>query len=42
MEYRNLFLELGGDNFYLVPCLNDSEDGINLINDLLESNLWKN
>lgn len=40
IEYRNLFLELGGNNFSLVPCLNDSEDGINLINDLLEKNLW--
>jgi ferrochelatase len=41
MEYRDLFLELGGENFSLVPCLNDSDDGIKLINDLLESNLWK-
>jgi ferrochelatase len=39
MEYRNLFLELGGDNFSLVPCLNNSEDGIKLINNLLETNL---
>jgi ferrochelatase len=42
MEYRELFLELGGKNFSLIPCLNDSNDGIKLINDLLESNLWKN
>lgn len=42
MEYRELFLELGGEKFSLVPCLNDSDDGIKLINDLLESNLWKN
>jgi len=41
MEYRDLFLELGGEKFSLVPCLNDSDDGIKLINDLLESNLWK-
>ncbi len=40
MEYRDLFLELGGENFSLVPCLNDSDDGILLINDLLEKNLW--
>ncbi|MFT4717929.1 MAG: ferrochelatase [Rickettsiales bacterium] len=39
MEYRDLFLELGGKNFSLVPCLNDSDDGIKLINDLLENNL---
>lgn len=40
IEYKNLFLELGGDNFSLVPCLNDSDDGIELINNLLEENLW--
>jgi ferrochelatase len=39
MEYRDLFLELGGKNFSLVPCLNDSEGGIRVINDLLENNL---
>jgi ferrochelatase len=40
MEYRDLFLEPGGENFSVVPCLNDSDDGILLINDLLEKNLW--
>ncbi|MFT5703745.1 MAG: ferrochelatase [Rickettsiales bacterium] len=39
MEYRDLFLELGGKNFSLVPCLNDSDGGIKVINDLLEKNL---
>ena len=42
MEYRDLFLELGGSNFSLVPCLNDSDDGVNLIENLLESSLWSN
>jgi protoporphyrin/coproporphyrin ferrochelatase len=41
MEYRDLFLGLGGKNFSLVPCLNDSDDSIKLINDLLENNLWQ-
>jgi len=41
MEYKDLFLEAGGKNFSLVPCLNDSEDGINLIYHLLKSNLWQ-
>ena len=41
MEYKDLFLELGGKNFSLIPCLNDSDDGIKLIGNLLESNLWK-
>lgn len=40
IEYRNLFLELGGQNFSLVPCLNDGPDAIKLINNLLEANLW--
>ena len=40
MEYRELFLELGGEKFSLVPCLNDSDDGIRLINNLLEKELW--
>jgi|TARA_B110000259_G_scaffold76178_2_gene89402 ferrochelatase len=39
MEYRDLFLELGGKNFSLIPCLNDSDNGIKLINDLLKNNL---
>ena len=39
MEYRELFLECGGEKFSLVPCLNDSDDGVKLINHLLESNL---
>lgn len=42
MEYRELFLELGGKNFSLVPCLNDSDDGVTIMNDLLESNMWTN
>jgi ferrochelatase len=39
IEYRALFLELGGKNFSLVPCLNDSEDGIKLIKNLLDIEL---
>lgn len=40
MEYRDLFLELGGEKFSLVPCLNDSDDSIELIKDLLEKEFW--
>lgn len=39
MEYRELFLELGGKNFSLVPCLNDSDDGMKVIKDLFEKSL---
>jgi ferrochelatase len=41
MEYRELFFKLGGENFSLVPCLNDSDDSIKLINHLLEKELWQ-
>jgi protoporphyrin/coproporphyrin ferrochelatase len=41
IEYRNLFIENGGKNFSLVPCLNDSEESINLIMELFENNLWQ-
>jgi ferrochelatase len=40
MEYRDLFLELGGEKFSLVPCLNDSDDSIELISNLLNKELW--
>jgi protoporphyrin/coproporphyrin ferrochelatase len=42
IEYRDQFIKNGGSNFSLVPCLNDSTESINLINELLEENLWKN
>ena len=41
IEYKNLFIENGGKNFSLVPCLNDSPEGLNLINELFRSNLWQ-
>ncbi|MBL6784731.1 MAG: ferrochelatase [Rickettsiales bacterium] len=41
MEYKEMFLELGGENFSLIPCLNDSEESIDLIEQLFEENRWK-
>lgn len=41
MEYKDLFLELGGKNYSMIPCLNDSDDNIELINNLLEENIWR-
>ena len=40
IEYRDLFIKNGGKNFSLVPCLNDSKEGIELIKDLFERNIW--
>ncbi len=39
MENRHFFLENGGENFAVVPCLNDSEEGMKLIHDLVAENL---
>jgi len=40
IEYRDLFIKNGGKNFSLVPCLNDSKEGDELIKDLFERNIW--
>jgi ferrochelatase len=40
IEYRNLFITNGGKNFSLVPCLNDSDESLELINNLFDKNLW--
>ena len=36
MQYRDMFLDLGGEKFSTVPCLNDSEESINLIHHLIK------
>lgn len=38
IEYRNLFLSNGGKNFTLVPCLNDSNDAVDLVYKLIYTN----
>jgi ferrochelatase len=40
IECRNLFIKNGGKNFSLTPCLNDSDESLEVINDLFENNLW--
>ena len=44
IQYKELFLEIGGENFSYISCLNDSEDHISLITDLIDSETkgWKN
>ena len=41
IEYKELFLNMGGENFSLVPCLNDSDNAVALIQHLMENNLWR-
>jgi ferrochelatase len=37
--YRELFLEKGGSNFDFIPCLNDNNDHIKLLEELIKNNL---
>jgi ferrochelatase len=39
VETRENFLENGGENFALIPCLNDSELGMMLIYELVSREL---
>ena len=39
MENRDLFLEHGGQNFAVAPCLNDSAEGMQLIEDIVAREL---
>ena len=36
IQGKKSFLENGGQNFEVIPCLNDNDDHINLLNHLLE------
>ncbi len=38
IEYKNFFLTKGGENFLLIPCLNDSNNAISIIYDLVKHN----
>ena len=37
LQYKNLFLDNGGETFNYIPCLNDSESHITMIEDLIVS-----
>jgi protoporphyrin/coproporphyrin ferrochelatase len=39
VENRDIFLEHGGENYSVVPCLNDSEAGIGVLVDVIEREL---
>ena len=36
MEGKTTFIEEGGENFDFIPCLNDSEEHIDLFSDLVK------
>tara|TARA_B100000029_G_C17604070_1_gene966768 strand:- start:987 stop:1982 length:996 start_codon:yes stop_codon:yes gene_type:complete len=39
IQYRNVFLNNGGEKFEYIPCLNDSEDHIALIKSIINKNI---
>ena len=39
IQGKESFIDAGGENFDLIPCLNDSEDHIKLLKNLVESYL---
>ena len=39
IQGRESFMEAGGENFDMIPCLNDSDDHIKLLNNLIEQNI---
>lgn len=42
IQYKELFLENGGEKFHYIPCLNDSDEHVQLINKIIEkkSKVW--
>ena len=39
IQGKESFMEAGGKNFDMIPCLNDSDDHIKLINNLIQKNI---
>ena len=39
IQAKESFLNSGGENFDMVPCLNDNNDHINLLTSLIERNI---
>ena len=39
IQGKESFMESGGENFDMVPCLNDSDDHILLLKNLIEKNI---
>ena len=39
IQGKESFIEAGGENFDMIPCLNDSDDHINLLKNLIQKNI---
>ena len=39
IQYRKIFLKNGGEKFHYIPCLNDSEDQINMIESIINDTI---
>ena len=39
IQGKESFIDSGGENFDMIPCLNDNDDHINLINNLIKRNI---
>ena len=39
IQGKESFMEAGGENFDMIPCLNDSDDHIKLLNNLIKRNI---
>ena len=42
IQYKELFLNNGGEKFHYIPCLNDSNEHVQLINKIIDkkSKVW--
>ena len=40
IQAKESFLNSGGENFDMVPCLNDNNDHIILLKSLIKRNIW--
>ena len=41
IQGKDSFIDAGGENFDLIPCLNDNEDHINLLKNLVDTYFLK-
>ena len=39
IQGKETFMEAGGENFDMIPCLNDNEDHIKLLNNLIKKSI---
>ena len=39
IQYRELFEDLGGEKFSYIPCLNDSNDQMDMVKNLILENI---